>query len=403
MSLGLILGWLLVPVAALHAALATVLLVQIVASAMPRRSPTARPTALRPRLAVLVPAHDEQSTIAGTLQALLLQLEHGDRLVVVADNCSDATAAIARAQGAEVVVRDDPLLRGKGYALDAGIRYLEDPSRSPPEVLVIIDADCHLHPGGLSMLAQTCTASGRPTQALDLMQSAPAAGLRTRLGELAWIVRNEARPLGCLRLGWPCQLMGTGMAFPWPLIRGAALATGHLVEDLQLGIDLARSGAYPLFCPQALVTSQFPSSEEALRHQRMRWEHGHVGMLLSRAPPLLGEGLRRRDPALIAMALDLCIPPLALFVLTLGLAILASLAVWLLGGGGAALALGLAGGAGLVVSVLLAWWVHGRHVVSWSELLTVPLYVLAKLPIYAALLVRRKTAWIRTRRDDDGA
>ncbi len=403
MSAGLIVAWLLLPVAALHALLAAVLLVQIVASALPRRSQVVPPTAPRPRVAVLVPAHDEESTIAATLQALRSQLEPGDRLVVVADNCSDATAALARAQGAEVVVRDDPLLRGKGYALDAGLRHLEAASGLAPEVLVIVDADCHLHPGGLHKLAQTCASSGRPTQALDLMQSAPGAGLRTRLGELAWIVRNQARPLGCLRLGWPCQLMGTGMAFPWPLIRGAALATGHLVEDLQLGIDLARSGAYPLFCPQALVTSQFPSTDDALRHQRTRWEHGHVGTLLSRAPPLLGEGLRRRDPALVAMALDLCIPPLALFVLTLGLTILASLAAWLLGGSGAALALGLAGGAGLVASVLLAWWVHGRHLVRWSELLTVPLYVLAKLPIYAALLLRRKTAWIRTRRDDHGA
>ena len=74
----------------------------------------------RAPLAVLVPAHDEEEGIAATLAAVLAQLGPHDRLLVVADNCSDATAAVARAAGAEVVERSSDL-RGKGYALAHGI------------------------------------------------------------------------------------------------------------------------------------------------------------------------------------------------------------------------------------------------------------------------------------------
>src|ERR1700716_1588078 len=57
----------------------------------------------RRRLAVLVPAHDEASIIEGTIRSIVPQLNESDRLLVVADNCADDTAAVARSAGAEVV------------------------------------------------------------------------------------------------------------------------------------------------------------------------------------------------------------------------------------------------------------------------------------------------------------
>ena len=95
----------------------------------------------RSRLAVLVPAHDEGAVLLQTIADIQMQLRPGDRLLVVADNCADDTAGIARAAGAEVVERHDPDKRGKGYALDFGIRHL---ALDPPEVVIIIDADCRL-------------------------------------------------------------------------------------------------------------------------------------------------------------------------------------------------------------------------------------------------------------------
>ncbi|MEP7099402.1 MAG: glycosyltransferase family 2 protein, partial [Burkholderiales bacterium] len=155
-------------------------------------------TSRRPQLAVLVPAHDEASGIGAALQTMRAQLAPGDRLLVVADNCSDATAQIAAAAGAEVVERFNRELRGKGYALDFGVRHLQ---LAPPEVVVIVDADCELGPGALNTLARECARTSRPVQALYLMHAPTGAGLKTRIAAFAWAVKNQARPLGYRRLG----------------------------------------------------------------------------------------------------------------------------------------------------------------------------------------------------------
>ena len=95
----------------------------------------------RPRIGVLVPAHNESRNLLPTIADIKAQLAPGDHFLVVADNCSDDTAAVAGAAGAEVVERDDLTKIGKGYALDWGIRHL---SADPPSIVVVVDADCRL-------------------------------------------------------------------------------------------------------------------------------------------------------------------------------------------------------------------------------------------------------------------
>ena len=376
---------------------ALVLFVEIVAAvfARPHREQDSA-AAARPRFAVLMPAHDEAAGIAASIAAIVPQLHSGDRLLVVADNCSDATAAVARASGAEVVERHDPSRRGKGYALDYGVRALE---ADAPPVVIVVDADCAVAPQSLLRLATRCVEIGRPVQALYLMHAPPGAGLKLRIAEFAWVVKNQVRPLGLLRLRLPCQLMGTGMAFPWGLLRDAPLASGHLVEDMQLGIDLAMAGAAPLFCPEARVTSLFPGQADGAAAQRTRWEHGHLSVIASDGPRLLWRALVQRRMSLLALALDLCVPPLASLVLLTGA--LAVLAWVLLLAGASALPLGIAIGALAVVAigVLLAWRTCGRQIVTLGELLTAPAYVFAKVPMYARLLRKRQVDWVRTKRD----
>jgi len=85
------------------------------------------------------------------------------------------------------------------------------------------------------------------------------------------VIKNHVRPLGCHRLGLPCALMGSGMAFPWSIIGDMTLSSGHLVEDILLGIELTRKRAAPLFCPEAMVTSDFPATAKGISSQRTRW------------------------------------------------------------------------------------------------------------------------------------
>ena len=391
-----LISWLLSALAFLILIPVTVLFAQVLLACLPAR-PRPPATTARPRLAVLVPAHNEASGIVATVQGIRRQLLEGDRVLVVADNCSDQTAALARAAGAQVVERQHGQLRGKGYALDCGVRHLAE---APPEVVVIIDADCQVSAGAIEHLAQRCIESGRPVQGLDLMCAPAGAGRKVLIAEFAWRVKNLVRPQGWARAGLPCQLMGTGMAIGWQDIAAANLATGHLVEDLKLGLDFCRAGKPPLFCPQAQVTSLFPTSQEGLSGQRTRWEHGHLGVLLADGPKLVVSALAKRNWHLLAMSLDLMVPPLALLTLALvGLFVVAWLAFLLLGvalpATLATLALAMLG-----CAVWLAWSRFSREVIPFSVLIYAPLYALKKIPLYLGFLVKRQVEWVRSKRDD---
>lgn len=374
-----------------------VLLSQVLLAMLPVRAAAPVP-APRPRIAILIPAHNEEAGLLATLSSLQPQLGTRDRILVVADNCLDRTADVARQAGADVVERSHAELRGKGYALDFGVQAL---ASAPPDVVIIIDADCIVGDGAIARLAGLAAQHDRPVQALYLMHTPAGSGPLKKIAEFAWIVKNKVRPLGWFRLDWPCQLMGTGMAFPWKTISAARLATGHIVEDMKLGMDLALAGSPPLFCPHALVYSYFPTSKEGVESQRTRWEHGHLSMITSTVPRTMFAAVRRASPSLFAFGLDLCVPPLALLVLLVcGLTGL-SLLLALFGGPSAPLVVGVLAGVALAAAILMAWWRHGRAVLTGRELGLAVFYVLAKIPLYFRFLFQRQVAWVRSKRDSE--
>ncbi len=348
-----------------------------------------------PPFAVLVPAHNEALGISATIAVLRSQLRAEDRLLVVADNCTDATAVVARAAGATVTERFDATRRGKGWALDHGLRQLE---ARPPAVVLVVDADCEVGDGALHRLASAAHALQRPVQASYLMRAPTGARLGMRIATFAMIVKNRVRPSGWAWLGLPCQLTGTGMAFPWPVLRTVSLASGHIVEDMKLGTDLALAGTPPWFEPAAQVWSEFPVSDAGADSQRTRWEHGHLQVLTSQAPALVLRGLRRGDLRALALAMDLLVPPVALLVMMVLVAALGAGAGWALGGPAWSAILGGLQVLALVAAVLAGWVRFGRGVVSLGEIVGAPVYALRKIPLYLRYLVGRQTEWVRTRR-----
>ncbi|HEX5461222.1 MAG TPA: glycosyltransferase [Steroidobacteraceae bacterium] len=354
--------------------------------------------AARPRLGVVIPAHNEASGIGDALDCLIPQLQNGDRLLVVADNCTDDTATIASAAGAEVIERNDSSHRGKGYALDLGMRHL---AADPPAVVLIVDADCRVEEGSIDRLARVCAQTGRPVQALYLSHAPPGARLAMRVAEFAFVLKNRVRPLGLRSLGLPCQLMGTGMAFPWACIAKATLATGHIVEDLKLGLELAGAGYPPLFCPEAQVTSSFPASHEGFESQRTRWEHGYLTVLVKDAPAVLLKSVHTLNRDLLALGLDVCVPPVALLTLLAAAVWIASAIFRAVTRVDLPLLIASAAVALLTLSVLSAWTRYGRQILSPGSLALAIAYALLKIPLYFRFLVARQFEWVRTKRDED--
>ena len=406
---------------------AAVFVAQVAASLLPaRRRRAAAPGADWAGGAgsvVLVPAHDEGPPVADTVAHLVPELGPRDRLVVVADNCADDTAAAAR-RGAigpdgspdprvAVLERRDPARRGKGYALDFAVDHLVAEG-ARPAALFVLDADCRVSPGGVARLTGLCAATGRPAQARTLCEVDPAtdpdaAGLMA-VSELGLLFKNLVRPRGSARLGLPCQLMGTGMALPWDLLMAArrdphqdggvgGVFGGELAEDMQFGVDATLAGRSPIFLPDVRVTSPLPTSVTGFDGQRTRWEQGHLHTLTHGVPRLAKHAILKDDLRALGLAADLAVPPFSLLVLGwfAAAAALAALGWW--GGWFVPLILHGLGGAALAAAVAAGWWRFGRDRVPAAALASVPRFVARKLPIYSRWFARKgETEWVRTER-----
>ncbi|MEM1011149.1 MAG: glycosyltransferase family 2 protein [Planctomycetota bacterium] len=375
------------------------LAVEVLASLLPRRTALPDETP-RPNVAVIVPAHNEAELLPRTLALLQAGLTDGDRLIVVADNCSDATAQVARDAGAECVERHDTERRGKGYALDAGMQHLQAEGTLPP-VVIFNDADVLADAEAIDLLARQVVATGLPAQACYLMAVPESAGRQGMVSRFALVLKNYVRPLGLDRLGVPCPLFGSGMAFPVELATKMSLATGDLVEDMRLGLQLCRDGHGPQFCPRALVQGELPADGAIAASQRRRWEHGHLSVFLA-TPALLLAGLRRGSLATIVAALDHAVLPLTILaggilaivtatttrILTLEPTTLSMIAL-----ATATASIGL-----LLVAIGLTWLGHLRRQIPASSLLGLPAYVVRRVPNQAAFVFRRQRDWVRTPR-----
>lgn len=375
-----------------------VLLVECLAAWVPGRGDGGTPSGRPLRLAVLIPAHNESATLPATLAAVMPQLGAGDRALVVADNCTDDTAELARAAGARVLERSDAVRRGKGYALAAGIEQLAVDADGPPDVVVLLDADVAPPPGAIETLARRSCETGRPVQAVYLLHAPTVRSWRDVVSELAFLVKNQVRPLGLHRLGCPVLLTGTGIAVPWGALRRVDLASGDLVEDMKLGLDLLRAGHPPTLCPEVVLRGQLPEDSRIAHTQRTRWEQGHLSVIRRYAVPMLWFGLRRPGSGGLALGLDLLVPPLAMLVSMLfGVVVLTGLGVVWTGAWWAGVPVLAACGA-VGVSVGLGYLRAGRHL-PLRALLAVPFYVMWKLPMYVrAVLGKKETRWVRTAR-----
>lgn len=375
---------------------------EVLLSLLPRRRGNVAALPNDARVAVLIPAHDEEAVIGTTLATLMPTMPVNGRVVVVADNCSDCTAEIARSFGAEAVERTDAVKRGKGFALDFGIRYLgkqANDAHSRPDVIVFLDADCRVQPDTVTLLAATAIETGRPVQGLNLCDPDPSGGVLQIISGLAFRFKNLVRTLGLVRLTGMCHLTGTGMALPWNLAETAKLADGNVVEDMQLGLNLALTGKPAMFLPAARVDSPLPQQRAAARSQRTRWEHGHLKTLVTQTPRLLALALRHRRCDLAWLALDLAVPPLALLAIGLLATTAITAGACLAGASTTPLIISTIAGSTLFLAVLTGWAIHCRHQVPFFALLAAPGYVAIKLPIYLAFLGKRQVQWIRTQRD----
>ena len=361
-----------------------------------KRKVVVTPGKKSPRTVVLIPAHNEESVIGRCLASLSVDLPPNARLLCVAHNCTDATAEVARRLGAEVVEVQDKGHGGKPDALKAGLRWLD---ANPPEVVVIVDADCVVSDGAVRLLATRAWELNRPVMGAYFFAPADAEKGVATLSSLAVLLKNYVRPLGLHALGLPCLLNGSGSAYPFHAIRNVPHGKGAIAEDYQLAIDFLRRGYPTTFVPEARIDGQLPKREDIALGQRRRWEHGHMFLAFRTAPRLMLEGLMQLDKNRLGLALEVAVPPLAFLGLMWVVATGLSLALYAFYGYGGPLGF-LAGTAvAFAVAVLMSWMRFAGVKPTLAALAAVPGYLVWKLPMYRDFFTHREKRWVKTARD----
>lgn len=236
------------------------LLVEFLATLFPHQFNYITNQRTEPSATILIPAHNEEKVIIKCLNSLLPQLNDKNEIIVIADNCTDHTAQMARKKGLIVIERKNNEERGKGYAIDYGLKYL---AKNPPEIVVILDGDCILEPKSLNSLILSSYVQQKPVQATYLMETKGNYSVKDRISAFAILVKNFVRSYGLKKLNSPCLLNGSGMAFPWSIISQVSTANDQTVDDMQLSVDLALLGYAPRYCPEAKVIGRLMEYDDA--------------------------------------------------------------------------------------------------------------------------------------------
>ena len=364
------------------------LLVLTVASLLPKRTSAHSAVSAPLHLAVIIPAHNEELLIASCVKSLRASTAGVDtRIIAVAHNCSDRTAARAAEAGAEVLIHDNPLAKGKGSALSVGFAYA---SSQGVDATLVVDADSTVSSNLISSVREAIANGAEAVQCRYEMDSAlerPA----TRLTALAFRGFNVVRPAGRDRLGLSAGIVGNGFAIRQALLAQNSYNSLSVVEDLEFHIRLVLSGKRVQFLHDAKVSSAMPSSKQGEVTQRSRWEGGRANAARTWFVPLLKQ-LTQGRLRILEPLLDLTSLPIghAVFLLLIaGCFPLVWVRVYVL------LAVTAIGG-----HVLVAAWSGSDFAGDMRILTRVPGYILWKLCMLPSLLrsSRPEAAWVRTER-----
>jgi 1,2-diacylglycerol 3-beta-glucosyltransferase len=369
-------------------------------AAAARRRKMRAPSCVR-RFAVCVPAHNEEGTIEKTLHSLsALDYPKGSfDVIVVADNCSDATANIARALDAQVLERTDRVHRGKGYAL----RWCFDQllSRRPGyEAVVVVDADSILSANFLNVMNSYLENGANAIQSSDMVEPQPGAW-SVEVTRIGFTLYNIVRPLGRRLLGCTVGLRGNGMCFSTDVLGRIPWDAYTLNEDLEYGLHLLMNGVAVVFAPEARVLATMPQDPRNAESQRARWETGRYIIIRKFTRPLLRSAMKLRSFKMLDAFVDLVIPPLVNLLAVAVLMFCASVVLWVCDAGGGVysilwlLVLALGG-----LHMIMGLYAADADRSLFRALAYVPRYALWKVGLYLKLVHRQNSKdWVRTTRE----
>jgi len=354
------------------------------------------------KFALIVPAHNEEKIIGKTIYSLsgLVYPKNKYSIFVVADNCTDNTAELARSLGAIVLERTNKKEKGKGYALrwafDKISRYKE-----AYDAVLVVDADSLISGNYLEVMNYYLDRGSRVIQSSDLVLPEPGNWSieATRIG---FLLHNYVKPLGRKVLNFNMGLRGNGMCFATDVLKEVPWKAWSLTEDLEYGLILMLHGIKIDFAPEATVLAQMPVEAKNAESQRSRWELGRFQIIRMYTGKFLGKALKKRSASFFDVFIDLITPPFVNMMMLVLISLTAVFGLWLLGfAGGLHLILW-----GLLAVLGLAYFFTGMYVAGadkdlYKSLFRLPVYIIWKIKVYVKAYKKGKEVnWVRTERDN---
>ena len=353
------------------------------------------------RYAVLICARNEEAVIADLIDSLHGQTYPQDKLkiFVMADNCTDRTADVARTAGATVYERIDREKVGKGYALDALLGHLVQDEPEGFDGYFVFDADNLLRPDYIERMNETF--SDGHDIVTSYRNSKNYGDNWISAGYGLWFLReseylNHARML----LGTSCAVSGTGFLFSRKVLREQGGWPFHLlIEDIQFSVSHILDGYKIAFCPQAELFDEQPVTFRQSWRQRMRWSRGYLQVLCRYGLKLCG-GVFKGSFSCYDMSMNIL--PAFLFSILSTASNLTLITMQLVEGANAAALLSLLQ---MLSSMYLTLFLIGAittatqwkkiHTAAWKKILyafTFPVFMFTYVPISIAAIFT-KVQW----------
>ena len=246
------------------------------------------------RFALLTAAHNEEAVIRYHIESLR-KLNYPAELYdiyIIADNCTDQTAEVARREGVNVFERFSTL-RGKGFALEWMFNELNKMEDKQYDAICLFDADNVVSSNFLLEMNAKLKQGHRSIQGyLDTKN--PNDSWVTACYATAYWSMNRMWQLARYNLGLSNALGGTGLCLEYSLIREYGWGATCLTEDLEFTMKLLQNGIKTAWAHDCKVYDEKPVYFSQTWRQRTRWLQGHWDVALRYMIPLIKKGIRER-------------------------------------------------------------------------------------------------------------
>ena len=347
------------------------------------------------RLLVLIPAHNEELLLEPCVRSLCSQRYPSSQLsvVVIADNCTDATATVARSAGALCLERTDLERKGKPRAIAWALDQIDYRSY---DAVIIIDADTVVDPSFACHIARVPNLRTKAVQPYNGIRN-PGDSALTRMGAVFTTIRYALQFRLKSAAGINLPLMGNGMCVGTDVLAERGWTAFSICEDWEVYAQLTERGVPIEACLEARLYSQEARSLGQSASQRRRWAAGKMSLLGSVAWPLLTSKKISFHQKLDAMAELLSVGPA---VHLAGVAALVAVTLLLNVPGAAWLSVALAASVvRLVLYTAIAILVDPAPLRALSAFAFLPFYAVWRLWLQlSALRMLGDQPWIRTQR-----